>query len=305
MSASAALPSHFACAAAFLLCHQPLHAQVDTTDVEPATPDRRCLITTGISLGVGTAGTLVLLDRAWYSEHQRAPLHTFDDSGEWLQVDKAGHFFSAYALGSVGHALLDRCGTRRRTSTLIGGSLGLVFLSGVEVLDGTSAQWGFSWTDMAANVAGTGFFIGQQLLWEEQRIHVKFSAHATPYAARRPELLGEGLAERVLKDYNGQTYWLSGNLHRLTGLDLPPWLSFAAGYGARGMMSAHPRPAPDGTPDGRYRQYFLSPDIDLTRIRTRSKFLRTTFFILNAVKIPAPTLEFRSTGKVVGHWIYF
>lgn len=284
-----------------VMLHGPLYAQQDTTAI-----DRRCLTYTAGGLALGTAGSFYLLDRAWYSDHERAPLHTFDDSGEWLQMDKAGHVFSAYTLGRWGHTLLDRCGTSDRTSIWLGGSLGLIFLSGIEVLDGTSAAWGFSWSDMAANVAGMGLFIGQELLWKEQRVFMKLSAHPTDFAAQRPSLLGEGLAERILKDYNGQTIWLSANINRLTGIDVPAWLNFAAGYGVDGLISAHP---PEVLLSyfayERTRQFYLSPDIDLTRIKTENKFLKTVFFVLNGVKIPAPAIEFRSNGKVIGHWLYF
>ncbi len=281
-------------------CVLPINAQ-DTTSV-----DRCCLITTSAFTAAGIAGGLVLLDRAWYSGFEREPFHYFDDSGEWLQMDKAGHFFSAYTLGSWGHAMLDRCHASDRTSVWLGGSFGLLFLSGIEVLDGTSAGWGFSWSDMAANLAGTGFFIGQQLLWDQQRIAVKFSAHTTRFAQQRPDLLGEGLVERILKDYNGQTIWLSANIDRFAPSELPQWLNLAFGYSATGMITAHPpEPRLDYFAFERTRQYFISPDIDLTRIETRSKVLRTAFFILNAVKIPAPAIEFRSNGKVIGHLIYF
>ncbi len=257
-------------------------------------------------MGAGILGSYYLLDRAWYAGHERAPLHVFDDSGEWLQMDKAGHFFSAYTIGNWGHALFDRCGMQESNSILIGGSLGSVFLLGVEVLDGTSERWGFSWSDMAANLAGSGFFIGQQLLWDEQRIAVKLSAHTTQYAKQRPALLGEDLAERILKDYNGQTIWLSANIDRTTGIDVPPWLNLAIGYGIDGLISAHPmEPIPGVFGYDRTRQFYVSPDIDLTRIKVGSRFLRTIFFILNGVKIPAPAIEFRSNGKVTGHWLYF
>ena len=57
--------------------------------------------------------------------------------------------------------------------------------------------------------------------------------------------------------------------------------------------------------DERFRQYFLSPDLDLTRIKTKSKVLRTVLFVLNGVKVPMPALEFRSNGKFVAHGLYF
>lgn len=261
----------------------------------------RCKTMNLVVAGAGMVGSIGLLNEAWYTEYDRSTFHTFDDSGEWLQVDKAGHFFSAYTLGRWGHSAWGRCGTAKRQSVLIGGSLGLIFLSGVEILDGTSAGWGFSWSDMAANVAGAGLFMGQEALWDEQRISVKFSARTTPFAAQRPDLLGESLGERVLKDYNGQTIWLSGNVESLLSRSrVPDWLNIAVGYGAENMVTAFPE-----VNDGRYRQFYIAPDIDLTRIRTKSSVVRTVLFVLNGIKVPLPGIEFTSTGRVIAHGIVF
>ncbi|MEO8590381.1 MAG: DUF2279 domain-containing protein [Flavobacteriales bacterium] len=251
------------------------------------------------------AATYIALDQAWYDQYERSPFHTFNDGGEWLQMDKAGHFFSAYTLGNWGHAVVARCGASRATARWAGGSLGLVFLTGVELLDGTSTGWGFSWWDMAANVAGSGLFIGQDALWGNQRIAVKLSAHHTDYAAQRPDLLGTGTTERYLKDYNGQTIWLSANVDRFAHGWGPDWLNLAFGYGAEGMTSAEPLEDDAATGITPYREFYLSPDLDLTRIRTRSKCLRTILFVLNGIKIPAPALEYQSDGHFVGHWLYF
>ena len=264
----------------------------------------RCRLRTSLVAGSVMLGTLYLLDKAWYTQYDRSAFHTFDDSGEWMQMDKAGHLFSAYTLGRWGHAAWRHCGTSEREAVLVGGSLGFLFLTGVELLDGTSSGWGFSWSDMAANATGTAIFMGQEALWKEQRFTVKFSAHLTPYAAQDPDLLGEGIGERILKDYNGQTIWLSGNLRSFTKGVFPTWLNVAFGYGAEGMTMAFPSDQNSG-PDELYRQYFLSPDIDLTRIKSRSAVVRTVLFVLNGIKVPMPALEFRSNGRVLAHGLYF
>ncbi|MEJ6491389.1 MAG: hypothetical protein QNL60_02870 [Flavobacteriales bacterium] len=59
---------------------------------------------------------------------------------------------------------------------------------------------------MGANALGSGLFLGHHLLWKEQRIVLKFSSHPTEFAKYRPEVLGSSYPERLLKDYNGQTY---------------------------------------------------------------------------------------------------
>jgi hypothetical protein len=60
----------------------------------------------------------------------------------------------------------------------------------------------------------------------------------------------------------------------------------------------------DRTDIKRVRQWYLSPDIDWTKIKTNQKLVRTLFTLMNMVKVPAPALELRR-GKVKAHWISF
>ena len=81
----------------------------------------------------------------------------------------------------------------------------------------------------------------------------------------------------------------------------PRWLNLALGYGAEGMISGKPGyvyiNAQGNTMEfERYRQYYFSLDIDLTRIKTRSHFLKTIFETISFIKIPAPALEFNKNG---------
>lgn len=272
-------------------------AQVKDTLPEPVFHPARTWVTAAGG-GVLIAGSLISLDQAWYSKYDRVPFHFFDDGGEWQGMDKVGHAFATYTVGRWGSALLGWCGTSRKTRIWAGGTVGLAYLTAVEYLDGRSSGWGFSSWDMAANVGGTALFIGQELGWKEQRIVLKYSAHLTDLAIQRPEVLGDGLSERILKDYNGCTYWLSVNPRAFGADALPCWLDLAAGYGADGMLHA------DGDP-GQYRQYYFSPDIALARIPTKSRFWRTVLHALDCIKVPMPALEFRSDGKVVAHALYF
>ena len=172
-------------------------------------------------------------------------------------------------------------------------------------MDGFSEEWGFSLGDIAANAAGTGLLVGQELLWKEQRIIVKYSFHQTKYSKIRPELLGENFMEQSIKDYNGQTYWLSANIWSFSKeSNFPKWINIALGYGAEGMLGVSnslknivsPKP---------FRQFYISLDVDLSKIKTQSKILQSVFSVINFIKIPAPTLEFRSKGGLKFHYLYF
>ena len=255
-------------------------------------------------------GSFTGLYIAWYSDYTSGSFKSFNDNAEWLQMDKAGHITTSYFVGKVGYDMLKWSGVKENYALVFGGGLGFIYQTTVEVFDGFSDGWGFSWGDMAANAFGTSLFIGQQAVWHEQRLFMKFSYHHTDYAQYRPNLLGNGPLERILKDYNGQTYWLSANVASflLDGNRFPKWLNVAVGYGAEGMLGGFGNPTEVGghpVPDfDRYRQYYLSLDVDLTRIPVKSQFLRTLFNTISFIKFPMPALEFSKQG-VGFHPIYF
>lgn len=249
--------------------------------------------------------TLIGLDQLWYADYPRSKFKTINDGQEWAQMDKLGHVFSSYQLGRIGAQSLNWAGVSERDQLLYGSTLGLGFLTAVEVMDGFSEEWGFSWSDMVANTIGTGLYVGQELLWHEQRVVLKYSFHRTRFAQERPDKLGNGLFEEFLKDYNGQTYWLSANIKSFVKSEaIPSWLNLAFGYGAEGMLTGNANDAlfPN---QNRVRQYYLSLDVDLSRIKTNSRFLKTIFDVFNVIKVPFPAIELNSKGRVKLHYLYF
>ncbi len=249
--------------------------------------------------------TLIALDRVWYADFPRSSFHFSNDNDQWKQMDKMGHIMTSYYVGKIGMEVLDWTGVRKKDQLLYGATLGFTFLTAVEVLDGFSKEWGFSWGDFAANALGTGLLVGQELLWNEQRVTLKYSFHQTNYARQRPNVLGGSFLEQTLKDYNGQTYWFSINpwsFHKEG--KFPKWLNIALGYGADGMLYGENLTS-NPLPQNPFRQFYLSFDIDLVKIPTKSRFLKSLFSVINFIKIPAPTLEFRTKGGVKFHYLYF
>jgi hypothetical protein len=261
-----------------------------------------------ISEAVLASGALIGLNQLWYADYPKSKFHFINDNSDWLQMDKVGHFYSSYQIGRFGAEMLQWSGASKKNQLIYGSGLGFAFLTAVEVMDGYSSEWGASTGDIIANASGTALYVSQELLWSEQRIIPKFSFHTTQYARYRPNVLGYSFTEQLLKDYNGQTYWLSLNLHSfLKDSKIPKWLNLAVGYGAEGMISGNGENAnlfllPNNT---RSRQFYLSFDVDLTKVKTNSHFLKTLFSVLNTLKIPAPTLEIKQLNQSKLHYIYF
>lgn len=253
------------------------------------------------------AVSLIGLNQLWYADYPQSKFHTLNDNDEWLQMDKWGHVFSSYQMGRIGANVLEWSGESEKNQLIYGATLGFAFLTTVEVFDGFSEEWGFSWGDMIANASGTGLYIGQELLWKEQRISLKYSFHQTDFASQRPDKLGNGFLEEVLKDYNGQTYWLSANIHSFfKDSSVPKWLNVAFGYGAEGLLTGKSETLdPFIIYHDRTRQYYFSLDVDLTKIKTDSHLLKSVFDVLNVIKVPFPTLEFDDNNGFKAHLVYF
>jgi hypothetical protein len=276
----------------------------------------RFIVTAGVHAGLW-AGSFAALNKAWYAGFNRSTFHTFNDNAEWNQMDKAGHVWSTYGLSRASAATWRWSGVEKKRAALMGAGGGILYESIIELQDAYSAAWGFSWGDMAANIFGASLFAFQDIHWNEQRMQVKMSywpaKYASPTLLRRDELFGTSFPEHFLKDYNSQTYWLSVNLRSFAkDSRIPPWLNLAAGYGASNLLGGRTNVWTDRegrsfdfSSAPRLRRFFLSPDIDLTRIPVRRKWLKSVLFVLNAIKIPAPALELNSKGRMFFHVIKF
>ncbi len=247
----------------------------------------------------------------WYKDYPQSNFHFFNDNGEWEGMDKFGHTWDAYVIAKMMMRSFSWTGQNNTRSTLYGSGISLVYQSTIEVFDGYSSEWGFSPGDVMANTLGILTFASQQLIWKEQRIVLKYSFHQTQYSTYRPDLLGSTLPENILKDYNGLTYWLNVNPSSWMRQEsrFPRWISIGFGFGAEGMTGGHENPTEvDGVVIpyyDRYKQYYLSVDLDFSRVKFRSAFLNSFFKVINIIHLPAPAIEFREGGNPVWHWLYF
>ncbi len=161
---------------------------------------------------------------------------------------------------------------------------------------------------MLANIVGTAIFTSQQRWWNEQRISMKFSAHLSPYAQYHSGELGKSFASRILKDYNGQSYWLSFNIRSFyPHLLVSCMVTISLGYGADGMIGGHNNPPSiKGVPVPtfeRTRRFMISPDADLFRVRSAAPVDAATYLV-KPFKFPAPTFEINSKGKMKFYGLY-
>ena len=252
-------------------------------------------------------GSFAALYPIWYAQNASSKFHFFDDFGNWGNVDKYGHSYSAYQLSKLSSDFYRWAGVPKKKSAIIGSLVGLSYQSTLEVFDGFSNGYGFSWGDMLFNTLGSGIYLSQEWAWSEQKLIPKYSYHPTNFAALRPEILGSNQAERFLKDYNGQTYWLSFSPKHLAKNSLfPKWLCISVGYGIDGRLVGDQTSytSADAMTYHSKQQYYLSMDIDLKSLPIKNKTIKKIISAFNYLKIPAPAVSFQK-NKIQFLPIYF
>lgn len=288
---------------------------------------RQKLILYGGSAIYGSLSTGLYL--TWYKQYDQSAFHFFNDAGEWRNMDKAGHAFSGYLQSDFMYQSLRWAGVKERKAIWYGVAAGMAFQTTIEVMDGFSTQWGFSVTDMISNVVGVSTFAIQQKQWGEQRIRFKMSSWPKSYSntkfksesglfessiqSRSEELFGSSFTERFLKDYNAQTIWLSVNVSDFMPKNsFPEWLSIALGYSAENMFGGFSNSwelnddniSIDHVTNPRYGQFILALDYDLSKIKTKSPFVKTLLGALNGLKFPAPAIEYNTLGELNFYLIF-
>lgn len=258
-----------------------------------------------IATNVAYSGTIIYLGHVWYQKEEREKFHFFNDLPEWKQMDKAGHLTTSFHESILAAKGLMWSGVPEKKAILYGSLAGFLYQAPIEILDGYSPAYGASISDLVANAAGSALVAGQYLAWKEIRIKPKFSYHPTSFPQMRPEILGNTFSERLLKDYNGQTYWLSFNVSSFLNIEskFPKWINLSLGYGAENMIRGRDfqnqllglEP---------YRQYYLSLDFDLSFVNPKRKWLKFLLYPLEIIHIPFPAIEMSKKGLVL-HPIYF
>ncbi|MCX6225511.1 MAG: DUF2279 domain-containing protein [Bacteroidia bacterium] len=293
-----------------LLITDPIHAQSrpavrDTTHI-----NKRILTQAILAESAFYIGGMSYLQFIWYKDHKRVPFEFYNDNKGYLQIEKFGHAFCSYMESYIGYQWLRHAGVKKNPALVYGGTLGIILQAPIEIFDGLYEGWGFSWGDIIANTAGSAFLIGQELLFNEQLIKYKLSYWKSPYLDKANGYLGKNAFDGFFYDYNGHNYWLSMPVNRIIPVGkIPDWLSISAGYSANGMFGEFKNiryyrgtwiPETE-----RYRQFLLSLDIDWTKIKTNSRFLKKVLNAMVFIKLPFPAIELNTLGKMKGYWMYW
>ena len=247
----------------------------------------------------------------WYKDEFGNGFHSFNDWKEWQQMDKFGHFTTAFILAELSCKAYSWTGVDWRKANKIAFLQSMLFMTSLEVLDGFSTGWGFSWSDMGFNLVGASLSYYKNSGYKPLQLIPKFSFEKSEMAQWRPDLLGNNFPSRMMKDYNAQNYWLSINYNSKTKAT-DSWtngICLSVGYGAQGMTGGSDNVLINEqgitVPEfQRFRQWYISLDYDWTKLpayKNGNRFFKGLCNGLNIFKFPFPALEL-SRGKVFMNW---
>lgn len=232
--------------------------------------------------------TYSALALSWYDWSQAKGWRFFNDGAHWKQMDKVGHAWSAYQLARGYYRLCRKAAYSDKQATWQAIWVSTSFQNSIEIWDGFFPSYGASVWDIVANTVGTAIWYLDKKI-PAVNIELRFSFWPSLYAAQKPALLGKGVSQ-ILKDYNGQTYWLT--------LSRDPFpVALSVGYGASGLLGGYGKVPWEILRAREKRHFYLSFDVNWRGLTPKKRFWRYVFFCLEAFKLPAPTLEY-----VQGSW---
>ncbi len=236
-----------------------------------------------------TAGTFVWLHNyqknSWWSG-QRGKFHFQNDWDYAMSADKTGHFFDGAFIQALYKGAFEWAGFSPTASVWMGAAFSIAYMTDVEIEDGFARDWGFSMGDQIFNVTGALYPVAQHY-WEPLKsFNVKWSYFPSE------DLTSGKRNGAFLDDYNGQTMWLSMNVHDVLGKKAksfwPDYLNIVTGYGVNHYTEY----------DKRYADYYVGLDVNWEKIIPgKSKFMLWFKNVINHFRFfPLPVLRFNKDG---------
>ena len=239
-----------------------------------------------------SAGVLIHIyqHNAWW-QGQQEPFRFENDWEYALNVDKFGHAYGAYSESRLARAVLLWTGFNDDAALFYGSVFGFTYQTYVEVEDGYHRSYGFSPGDAIANTIGSSLPLLQRSFPVLSNFSLKYSYF--PSRQYLNDLKSENF--RVfIDDYEGSVFWITMDPHFLMSPSaakaLPAWLGLALGIGGHNLE----QPTPG------VRNYYLTTDVQFSRIKAGGEFLSALFGALDFFHFPAPGLAIENRKLKVG-----
>ena len=186
-------------------------AKVDSTEVHdsrdstsPSLP--RLALVGGLSAGSFVVGHVVLTNLWWKGEQSSFHFNWQDDWNYALGGDKFGHAITPYIATDLYRQAFEWTGMGTKESVWWAGGIISLYTTYVEVRDGFSEEWGFSWGDFVANNLGVGWRVAE--VYEPWLNNVRWKISYWPSKAFKSGAYGS-----IVDDYESTYHWASLNVN--------------------------------------------------------------------------------------------
>lgn len=237
----------------------------------------------GIVAGITTGSFLVghvFLNHIWWKGSE-VPFH-FNFQQDWgmaLGADKFGHaYFPMFVSGVYSEALM-WCGVDSVPSLLYASGLALLYQTYIEIRDGFSEQYGFSFGDFGADVLGAAYPVAQHY-WPALR---SFNWKISYYPSDKYRA---GDYHAIIDDYESTYHWLSINVHDLLPEEwrahYPALINLAIGHSVKNIFL---------DPSQGHHELFIALDWNLEALPGDGWLWTHIKHILNYYHLPSPAVR--------------
>lgn len=260
----------------YAACPKYYTEQIDST-IQHVHPWRLAAVG-GSTLTAFVVGHGFLNDLWWKGEQVPFHFNWEQDARHAIGADKLGHQLMAFATTRTYDAAFRWCGFDSTTAVLAGAGVSVAYQTYIEVRDGFSRDYGFSWGDVIANTTGAALPVVQRFVPALRPIDLQISFSPSDAFKR-------GDYSAIIDDYTSTTHWVSVGVYDYMPAAwqewYPPWLNLAVGHSVTNL---------DGRGGGQHVLY-ISLDWNLARIRGLPSWLRETLQLLHLYHLPAPAIR--------------
>ena len=234
-------------------------------------------ILSGATLG-GIIYGYALQDEMWW-KGEKSVFHS-NWTQDWnyaLCSDKYGHFYFGHLISTIYSDAFYWSGFKRSTSNYLAFGWTFTYQTFLEIRDGFSKNYGFSWGDFVANTLGASVIVLEDQLPTLKDFDFKISYFPS-------ERFKSDSHSYIIDDYESTYNWISYDIENILPKSIseywPEFVNLAIGHSVKNLDHSY-----------RDHEFYLSLDWDIEDLPGDSKFLKSLKKYLNLYHFPAPAIR--------------
>jgi len=224
------------------------------------------------------------IENTMWWKGRKSPFH-FNWQQDWTYAmgsDKFGHFFFGSVISTVYSQVFEWCGFERDKSVLYGALFAFGYQTFLEVRDGFSSEYGFSWGDFLANVLGESLPYWKNKYPFLRDLKFKISLYPS-------ERFRHGSNRHIIDDYESIYDWISYPLYKILPANfsrfIPRFINIAIGHSVKKL----------DLPNARHHEFYIGLDWNLEELSGDCWLLKVVKKDLNFYRLPAPAVKIYPT----------